>query len=75
MNSDDDEEGEGSSSEHSEAPVPPSPKPEATATSAPGGAAHTSPAAPTSGDAASAKVTNTAPEVTPSAAGPDAPTA
>ena len=75
LNSDDDEESEGSSAEHSEAPVPPSTQPEAPATSAPGSAIHTPPAAPTSGDAASADVISTAPDATPSAPGPDAPTA
>ena len=82
------EEGEGSSAEHSETPVPPSTQPEATATSALGGVAHTTPAAPTSGDTTSAELitpasastapttpTPPSPEATPAAAGPDAPTA
>ena len=80
-----DEEGEGSSAEHSETPVPPSTQPEATATFALGGVGHTTPAAPTSGDATSVELiapasasvapTPSAPEATPAAAGPDAPTA
>jgi hypothetical protein len=70
------EEGEGSSAEHSEAPVPPSTQPEATATSAPGGVAHTSPAAPTSGDVASAElVAPASASAAPGAPIPDAPTA
>ena len=78
LDSDDDEEGaeeenEGSSAEHSEAPVPPSTQPEATATSALDGAARTTPAAPTSGDATSAEVITPASEATPTATGPDAP--
>src|SRR4051812_26558914 len=81
------EESEGSSAEHSETHVPPSTQPEATATSALGGVAHTTPAAPTSGDATSAELsapasasaapaalTPSAPEAIPAIAGPDAPT-